>query len=87
MWCWESLQNFCQGVRFLPLSLSCLDFHHTNPDIKEVDVSQIIYRKGWGKQKLLEEIAKCRVLCSNCHRKLHWQEKRLMGVTDSIRIS
>jgi hypothetical protein len=66
---------------------ACLDFHHNDPIGKEVDISQIIYQRGWGKERIFEEILKCKVLCSNCHRKLHWSEKRLMSVTDRTQIS
>lgn len=47
----------------------CLDFHHLNQDKKE---STIAYLAGRGKKpQVLQEIQKCAVLCSNCHRKLH----------------
>jgi hypothetical protein len=46
----------------------CLDFHHR--DEKEVTVAATV-KKGWSKERILVEIAKCDVLCSNCHRKLH----------------
>lgn len=52
-----------------------LDFHHKNPKEKDVNIAQAVER-GWGKQRILNEIAKCRVLCSNCHRILHWEERR-----------
>lgn len=48
----------------------CLDFHHTNPTEKEINISQMV-NHGWSKNKMLKEIDKCVVLCSNCHRKKH----------------
>lgn len=48
-----------------------LDFHHPDPSIKEGEVSQMIVSMA-SKQTVLEEIAKCIVLCSNCHRKEHY---------------
>lgn len=50
-----------------------LDFHHKNPAEKDTEVSLLV-RKG-NKQKVLDEMAKCIVLCANCHRDLHYQEK------------
>jgi hypothetical protein len=44
-----------------------LDFHH--PNEKKAEVSTLVKRKN--KQRLCEEIARCVVICSNCHRKLH----------------
>lgn len=49
---------------------ACLDFHHLNTAEKVTEISTSI-NKGWGKARILKEISKCEVLCSNCHRKLH----------------
>lgn len=51
-----------------------LDFHHTDPSEKEANPSNIRNR-----QDFLAEIKKCVVLCSNCHRKLHWGERQPVG--------
>jgi len=48
----------------------CLDFHHENPEEKVIAVSWI-YKMGWCIEKVKEEISKCMILCSNCHRKEH----------------
>jgi len=50
-----------------------LDFHHRDPKDK---IGSIAHSSclGWGMKKLLKEIAKCDVLCANCHRKLHYKE-------------
>jgi len=47
----------------------CLDFHHRDPNEKEGNLSFIIY--SWSKKRILAEIAKCDVLCANCHRVEH----------------
>jgi hypothetical protein len=49
---------------------ACLEFHHRDPAGKEMNISVMAYRLS--KPKMLAEIEKCDVLCSNCHRKLHW---------------
>jgi hypothetical protein len=51
-----------------------LDFHHLDKISKEIGISNIAY-KGWGQKRILQEIAKCEVLCANCHRILHWEER------------
>lgn len=50
---------------------ACLDFHHTDPSTKRIEISQVARSKGWSLDKVKEEIDKCEVLCSNCHRKEH----------------
>jgi hypothetical protein len=66
------------------LNLSCkecdenhpatLDFHHINSDEKYKTVSDLKW-SGCSNETFLKEIEKCDVLCANCHRKLHWEEK------------
>ena len=52
-----------------------LDFHHKNPLTKIDTITNLLRQKGWSFERLLqEEIPKCQVLCSNCHRKLHYEE-------------
>jgi hypothetical protein len=47
----------------------CLDFHHRDPATKDFAVANAV-GLGVGWKRLKEEIAKCEVICSNCHRKL-----------------
>jgi transcription elongation factor Elf1 len=54
--------------------IACLDFHHKDPTKKDFNISQIIYRVS--KETLLEEIAKCDILCANCHRKFHYEQTK-----------
>lgn len=53
---------------------STLDFHHIDASKKDANIAVALIR-GWSKERILEEISKCKILCSNCHRKLHWNEK------------
>lgn len=51
---------------------AALVFHHKDPKHKDFNVST----KRFGSIKILErEIAKCEVLCSNCHLIHHYEEK------------
>lgn len=52
-----------------------IDFHHRDPEDKLYEVSVMPHR-SISKKKILEEIAKCDVLCSNCHRIFHYNEKK-----------
>ena len=44
----------------------CLQFHHRDPRQKEFNISEWI-RNGVSLETLRAEIAKCDVLCANCH--------------------
>lgn len=44
-----------------------LDLHHLDPNVKDLNPSDATSRKLF-----YEEADKCIVLCSNCHRKLHY---------------
>ena len=43
-----------------------LEFNHINPEEKSNTISRLVNYK---KSKMMEEVAKCEVLCLKCHRK------------------
>ena len=47
---------------------AALDFHHLSD--KEAELSQVS-DLGWGRERIMKEVAKCEVLCANCHRIEH----------------
>lgn len=51
------------GVGYPPY---VLDWHHLDPDTKLFGIGQGSFRNS--KEKILEEMAKCVLLCANCHR-------------------
>jgi hypothetical protein len=53
--------------------IAALDFHHEDPTTKEYDVNRLISNGQFKKAE--EEIKKCIVLCANCHRIHHYNEK------------
>lgn len=54
----------------------CLDFHHTNPDEKDMAIARAV-SYGVSKARILAEMKKCKVLCANCHRKVHAGKMRV----------
>lgn len=46
----------------------CLEFHHKDPSTKEHQISDML-DKPW--HRIEEEIAKCEVVCRNCHAIIH----------------
>lgn len=54
---------------------ACLTFHHRDAKEKELAISRAISSACWCKERVLKEIAKCDVLCFNCHFILHYDEK------------
>lgn len=51
-----------------------LDFHHLGG--KEYTIAALI-KRGCSVDTLKEELAKCQLVCSNCHREIHYNEKHL----------
>lgn len=49
---------------------AALDFHHRNVVEKTIRVSTTT---SWSNERILAEIAKCDILCANCHRKEHYK--------------
>jgi hypothetical protein len=53
---------------------AALDFHHKKPQKTDKKVNDLV-SDGHTKIRIQAEIDKCEVLCSNCHRKHHHDER------------
>jgi hypothetical protein len=56
---------------------ACLDFHHLDPGQKVMIPSKLANQRRWSVERILTEVAKCEVICANCHRKEHWPEQAM----------
>lgn len=50
-----------------------LEFHHRDPSLKEFEISNGM--RGFSRERLMAEIAKCALLCANCHRIEHYGQR------------
>jgi 5-methylcytosine-specific restriction endonuclease McrA len=57
--------------------LEALEFHHLSTDDKDFGISDRGYTRSW--EKIVSEIDKCALLCSNCHRQVHLGIAKLSG--------
>jgi len=53
--------------------IDALEFHHLNPEEKDFGISSSGYTLSWDKVKT--ELDKCIMVCSNCHREIHAEQK------------
>lgn len=49
----------------------CYDFHHIDPKLKSMSISNINTNGAKTWLKIRDELKKCVVVCSNCHRLIH----------------
>lgn len=66
----QSLKSTMRCTRCPENIACCLDFHHVEKKKKKSTISRLV-AVGANKSKILKEIQKCIILCSNCHRKEH----------------
>ena len=52
-----------------------LQFHHRDPQKKEFNLSKAV-TDGYSIERIKREVAKCTVLCANCHAKEHYEWAR-----------
>lgn len=52
-----------------------LQFHHLDPQTKDFNLATVV-TEGYSIKRIKNEIAKCIVLCANCHAKLHYELAR-----------
>ena len=51
--------------------IAALEFHHRNPEEKEFGISRY---QNFSWSRIIVELDKCDLLCSNCHKELHYEE-------------
>jgi len=59
----------CERCGYTDICFAPFDFHHREPSQKDFGIHKKIDSSPFEKWK--EEIEKCELLCSNCHRKEH----------------
>lgn len=62
------------GVQYPPY---VMDFDHRDPGTKIASIGQMI--SGWSFETIAAEIAKCDLVCSNCHRERTHGERYLLS--------
>lgn len=64
-----------------------LDFHHVEPKKKKLSISRMV-STGRSKIAILEELKLTVAICSNCHRKLHQNERveKKKGLSETQRL-
>jgi hypothetical protein len=69
----------CGGI-FDPV---CMDYDHVRGE-KKFSVCQMV-RMAYSREAIMDEIAKCDLVCANCHRIRTWKSDREMPWYDKIR--
>jgi hypothetical protein len=70
-WVYEQKQRSEGCARCDEDDPACLDYHHPDDADKEMTICEMVTH-GYGKAKLRMEMARCELLCANCHRKEHY---------------
>jgi len=52
---------------------AALEFHHMDPSQKDFQINK---RWSMTDEAILKELEKCVLLCSNCHREVHYNQSR-----------
>jgi RecJ-like exonuclease len=58
---------------------AALDFHHKDPSQKEFEISKV--RSTSWNDEIKIELDKCDLLCANCHREAHWEQKEFINLS------
>lgn len=65
---WIDLLRSTQGCSDCGTHDGMLEYHHVDPATKRYNVSHMY---GYSEEAFMDEVAKCVVLCRQCHRKRH----------------
>lgn len=59
------------GLEYTGENGACFDFHHINPNEKDFNITTYLRYYSNIPDKIINEIDKCELVCSNCHRLIH----------------
>ena len=65
-------------------NLSALEFHHKNPKEKEFQVDVRAF-SNYSLEKLEHELDRCELLCSNCHKEIHYPDLTMYNIPELIK--
>lgn len=64
-------------------NLAALEFHHINPEDKEFQIDMRAF-SNTSLESLEKELGKCKLLCANCHRKIHNPELAMDNIENLL---
>lgn len=71
----ESMGGACQTCGYNKC-LAALEIHHINPNEKDFSFNKVrANNTSW--EKITKELRKCILLCSNCHREVHYNDLKI----------
>ncbi|MBD3841941.1 MAG: hypothetical protein IE909_08660 [Campylobacterales bacterium] len=80
---WLKTFSFFKGRRCIICSLETTiplyELHHFDKQAKESNVSRIMHH-SWAKVE--KELRKCVLVCSNCHKTIHYYERHIVEETN-----
>jgi len=71
---WEEFKQTLSCIKCGESHSAILDFHHINPSDSDKKVHRLTANGAYKQAR--EEIKKCVVLCANCHRKEHYNQRK-----------
>jgi len=71
---WRSFKATLACIKCGQNHPATFDFHHTDSNTKEASVNKLVKNRAF--KRAMEEVQKCVVLCANCHR-IHHHDERL----------
>ncbi len=74
-WFNETFMTNCKCIRCGNIDPVVMEFHHRDPKEKDGAVKNML-QKLLSKELISAEVAKCDMLCANCHRIIHWEQNK-----------
>lgn len=80
------LNKGCEGCGFEATHSCQLDLDHIDPETKTYKGAHKAYDAGWSWDRVEQELAKCTVLCKNCHALRTHEEEHWKNPQTTVRM-